>query len=758
MPQYDFQIADYERIFRKRYKIVVVAIVLATVFSVFLARSKAPVYKASSTVKVDRTNTDRDLGVTWAIFGSWDNIQTQTQVVTSYPVLLKAAKRMKMLPDSIGEDSHPANETVLGTLSSIKGKISASTSQGTNIISLTATSGDPGEARDLANVMALAYKDYTMDEKKGHVLKTKQFVEDQLERIRTELAEVEGQVRYFEESQRIPSIDANSNRIISESTDLENEIKAVEELAATIQDERKSLMERATGAKSQTRPSLPAGETDSLLVAGRMGWVSKNVDADLGITQLNGRLLQQQFLLDDRLSYYKADHPSVRELENSIQTTIKEILAEYGKKQRSLEAKKSLLAQQKASVDRELFRIPANQIEYARLMRKLKVKEELFSMFTERLESVQIAEAGIVDDVSIISMATLPRSPVNKNMAQIVGVGIFLGLIFGIIFAIIREMFDTSIGTIEDVERTLKLAVLAVIPHIQHSLEKIKRKKKFLKTDSHQGESNPMPLREFLVTHFNPKDPTAEAYRILRTNLEYLSFDKNTRSLLVTSATMQEGKSTTIANLAIAFAQQGKKVVLLECNLRRPSLPRVFGIDRGPGTADILIERERWQDCVRSVTDLALGNFSMDEILSMPGLDNFHIISYGHRPPNPTELISSKKMDRLLADLKENFDIVLVDAPPLLPVADSMVLSTKVDGVVLVYMVGKAPRNSLRLAKERLETVQANIMGLVLNDIRPETTGLTYGSYYMYAYTPKDDTGKKRREKPKKAGVPSRQV
>jgi capsular exopolysaccharide synthesis family protein len=174
-------------------------------------------------------------------------------------------------------------------------------------------------------------------------------------------------------------------------------------------------------------------------------------------------------------------------------------------------------------------------------------------------------------------------------------------------------------------------------------------------------------------------------------------------------------------------------------------MQRIFGTIPGPGTSDILIQKIDWRECVRSVTDLALGHFSMEEILAMPGLDNFHIITYGHRPPNPTELISSQRMNTLLGELRQEFDIILVDAPPLLPVADSMVLSTKVDGVIMVYMVGKAPRNSLRLAKERLEAVQARILGLVLNDIRPETTGLTYQSYYMYAYSPTKEKQKKKR-------------
>jgi tyrosine-protein kinase Etk/Wzc len=357
-------------------------------------------------------------------------------------------------------------------------------------------------------------------------------------------------------------------------------------------------------------------------------------------------------------------------------------------------------------------------------------------MLTTKLEEARIAEAGAVDDVSILSLALLPGQPFNKNILQISSVGILLGLLFGIIFAIVREMFDTSIGTIEDVERTLKLSVLAVIPHI-HVDEQRMRTEKADKAHAH--------LRQYLVTHFIPKDPTAEAYRILRTNIEYISFDRSVKTILLTSATMQEGKSTTIANLAVAFAQQGKKVLLLECNLRRPSMQRIFGTIPGPGTSDILIQKIDWRECVRSITDLALGHFSMEEILAMPGLDNFHIITYGHRPPNPTELISSQRMNTLLGELREEFDIILVDAPPLLPVADSMVLSTKVDGVIMVYMVGKAPRNSLRLAKERLEAVQARILGLVLNDIRPETTGLTYQSYYMYAYSPTKEKTKKKR-------------
>jgi tyrosine-protein kinase Etk/Wzc len=342
-----------------------------------------------------------------------------------------------------------------------------------------------------------------------------------------------------------------------------------------------------------------------------------------------------------------------------------------------------------------------------------------------------------------MSLATIPTTPLNNSVSQVSGVGIFLGLVLGIIFAIMREMFDTSIGTIKDVERTLKLSVLAVIPHINPI--KLEQNKK----ENGQETEKDMSVHgsdSILATHFNPKVPVAEAYRILRTNIDYILYNKSIKTILFTSSAMQEGKSTTISNLGVVFAQQGKKVLIVELNLRRPSLHKVMGYDRGPGITDILIGKTKWQNCIKNVIDLALGKFTIDDVLATPGLDNLYILPYGHKPPNPTELISSNKMDELLKEFKDNFDLILVDGPPLLPVADSMIISKKVDGVILVYMVGKTPRNSLRLTKDRLETVKANVLGLVLNGIRPETGGTEYASYSMYAYTAdkdKDTSGKK---------------
>jgi tyrosine-protein kinase Etk/Wzc len=727
MPQYDFQISDYERIFRKRYKIVLLTVVCGVFFSIMFARMKVPIYNATATVRVER-NSQIGLGMENIIYDTWDNIETQASVITSFPVLLKTAKMLSLVDPNISEDTLPTNENVLKILESLRSKITTTTQAGKNIIKIQVTSTKREEARNLANNLAFAYKEFSLKQKKQYASKTKTFIQEQLEICKQDLAEAEHNIEAFQEKQEIPSIDAASSKLISEASQLEEKIKAIDNSITIINLQIQKLKKPLTtkikdiGVASDSSSSI----IDSLSMLNKMGWISEFTDDDPGIRQLNNRLLQLQLQREDLLSYYKKDHPAVNDIERKISETANQILLEYDKKLADIQMKKNDLLKQKEEIDQKLQNIPYNQMNYARLMRNLKVKEELYTLLQKKLQESMIAEAGVVDEVTIMSMATLPSNPINTDMPRVIFIGILLGLIFGIIFAILREMFDTSIGTIEDVERTLKISVLAVIPHIK---EEETKKSKELSNSS----INPI-FKTFLVTHFTPKEPSAEAYRILRTNIGYLSFNKPLQTILITSSAMQEGKSTTIANLAVAFAQQGKKVLLLECNLRRPTLIKFFGLDHNPGISDILIGKISWQECIMSVTDLALGKFDLDEILKVPGLDNFHIISYGHRPPNPTELLSSPKMDSLLKEVRDYFDVILIDAPPILPVADSIVLATKVDGVIIVYKVGKTPRNSLRLAKERLETVNAKILGIVLNDIRPEITGATYSSYiYRYA-------------------------
>ena len=215
-----------------------------------------------------------------------------------------------------------------------------------------------------------------------------------------------------------------------------------------------------------------------------------------------------------------------------------------------------------------------------------------------------------------------------------------------------------------------------------------------------------------LITVSNPRSPIAEAFRTLRTNLEFSNLDKTLRAILVTSAGAEEGKSTTLANLAVTIAQGGKRVILVDADLRRPTQHQIFGLKNNVGLSDM----------VRDDALLA------DPPLQETSVPNLKILTSGQLPPNPAEILGSKRMSEILAALLERADIVLFDAPPVLAVTDAAVLSSKVDGVLIVLSAGKTKRENAKKAQAQLEKVNARVIGAVLNNVQADGR-----SQYYYA-------------------------
>jgi cell division septation protein DedD len=182
------------------------------------------------------------------------------------------------------------------------------------------------------------------------------------------------------------------------------------------------------------------------------------------------------------------------------------------------------------------------------------------------------------------------------------------------------------------------------------------------------------------------------------------------------------------------MAQNGQRTLLVGANLRRPSIHRFFGIEREPGLSDVLVGNANWRDCIRTIADVIVGRFEMEDIMAAPGLDNLHILESGAIPANPSELLSTPAMARFLREVREAYDVVLIDTPPVLPVTDSAIVGAQVDGVILVYQAGKIGRLVLKRAKAHLESTRASVWGVVLNDVQSEIAGYTYAHYYTHYY------------------------
>ncbi|KXZ40583.1 capsular exopolysaccharide family [Alkalithermobacter thermoalcaliphilus JW-YL-7 = DSM 7308] len=223
-----------------------------------------------------------------------------------------------------------------------------------------------------------------------------------------------------------------------------------------------------------------------------------------------------------------------------------------------------------------------------------------------------------------------------------------------------------------------------------------------------------------IIVFKDPKSPISEAYRNIRTNILFSNIDENLQTILITSAGQSEGKSTTIANIAASLAELGKKIILLDCDFRRPSVHKKFNITNNKGITDILLNNYDYKDCIQRI------------------VEGFDIITCGQIPPNPSEIISSNKLKRLVEDLKKDYEYILIDAPPVGIVSDAAILSTFIDGVILLASCGETQIEHIKKAKETLENVGAKILGVVLNKLEVEKNR-AYG-YYAYYYQDEENT------------------
>lgn len=291
-----------------------------------------------------------------------------------------------------------------------------------------------------------------------------------------------------------------------------------------------------------------------------------------------------------------------------------------------------------------------------------------------------------------------PRTSVNASA------GAALGLVLGLVLAFVLEYLDDTIKTVEMVERFLGLPLLGTIPRL------------FTRSQSAQKKGGGRPVaggsamtntsgNSRLINHRNPRSPAAEAYRQLRTNIQFSSLDKELRTLAFTSSLPQEGKSTTLANLAITMAQNGNRVIVVDCDLRRPTQHSLFGLKNQVGLTNLMV--------APSLDDLNT------QETDVPGL---YVLPTGPIPPNPSELLGSRRMMEVIHRLSQEADYVLFDTPPVVAVTDAAVLATKVDGVVLVVMANKTKRDVAQRAKAQLEKVGANIVGVVLNNVKYDTS------------------------------------
>jgi succinoglycan biosynthesis transport protein ExoP len=730
LAQYDVNLREYWRIIRKRKFIILVISVILGFFSTAFAilSAPAPIFTTTCVVEIKREPVVEGVynqSVSWS---DSDDIETQQTVIKSYTVFERVAERLKLIPrGSLTGDRLQLKSHVIATIENLQSKVEVTRVKYSSILNIKVTDGSAAFAQELANTVALVYKEVHEEQQTRQTREALKYIDEQLRDVRERLRDAENRFNQFSKENVLISVDLQSDNLVAQTQEIHKEIAKL--------DEDKTEFENIAGrlAKFINDPVGSGHNFDS-------------IKANPRYQAANDALVSLFLKRDTLLRDFTPKHPEVMTINDEIIETAKKMDFLLHLQLRAMEGKEKELNNELESLDKKTKLMLDKKLEFNRLKREVALYTDMTTLLERKNQEALIKRSEKPEEVNIVKPALLPAGPLNPPKTVATGaMGIVIGFIFGLVIAFIVETFDTSLGAIEDVEQTLKTSVLGVIPQVD--LKDIQ---------GNLQEKHPVGIEEHsmkhvvsLIAHFVPKSMMAESFRALRANVQFKNTDKKIKTLAITSASPQEGKTLVATNLAITMAQSGMKTLLVGSDLRRPTVARIFGVETSPGLSDIVLGNSHWRESLKTITDLVMGEMSLDEIMITPGLDNLFIITAGAVPPNPAELIESENFDRFVEEAKTEFDILIFDTAPILSAVDAAIMGTKVDAVLLLYRVGAVSKGLLKRAISQLEQVKSHVVGVVLNGMRPEVSpDFEDYKHYKYYYSYGED-GKKHRKKKK---------
>lgn len=412
-------------------------------------------------------------------------------------------------------------------------------------------------------------------------------------------------------------------------------------------------------------------------------------------------------------------NPDVLVISSRISATGSKLIAAVRSQIQALNAQIAVMDNQRTTTSSKIAAAPAAETEEGQLSQQVQTIQKMADELQRELHQAKMAEAVEAGEVEIVDLASVPGGPIGSGAPRKVALAFIIALFIAVGLAVVVDTMNTSIKRRADIETLLQVPGLAVIPRLaRHKAIEGRVRRALPRRGNGRTPAEISALDLVTVTDF--RSASAEAFRTLRTNLIFSQSVQALRTIVVTSASPNEGKTITSANLAVSFAHHGMRVLLLDCDLRRGRLHRVFQIAREPG-----------------ITELVIGREDPEAVTRETNVKGLYVIPSGNLPPNPSELLGGERMRQALAALSEAFDLIVIDSPPLLAASDAAILATLSDGVVLVLRAGSTEGEAARQAIEQLNAVGARVVGAVLND--PDAKVPSYRGYYHYEYAGADN-------------------
>ena len=607
--------------------------------------------------------------------------------------------------------------------------IDAFPSRGTNIINIIAKSPHPYEAALIANYVSSAYQKRDKEWSSNESIGLKHFLQERLNEKENEMEEVDAKIEKYKRENQIYDIEGNVTNLMTSLTDIESECNNTNLEINIIHSQKKYLLRQLSDVEEDLTKQMlnsinaqlfalreQVNEKEAELVRNSTIY-GKNHEA---VLKTNENLNNLKTQLKEKTNELIAAGLSIIDPLEYRQGLISNLL----QIETNLNLLESKYIEYQTLIDKyknEIKVLPEKQSYLGKLNREKTVLTNTYSYMRQKMEEARVSMASEPGKVRIIDRAEDPQTPISPNIPRNIIMAIILGSLFGLSCSIILEYFDNTVKSLEFIEQK-KIPVLAVIPSINHESKTDYKSKSKTITPIQNGGKSSGTIQRRLITHEDPKSPISEAYRSLRTSLMYTTKGgAQGGTIMVSSPGPGEGKTTTIINLAITYANLGKKTLLIDGDLRKPVIHKVFDENNEIGLTHYLSGvEEKWKN-----------------IITPTNVENLQIIYSGAIPPNPSELIGSQLMQGFLLELKKEYDIILFDAPPIMAVTDAVVLSRLIDQFILVIRFGSTDKDSINHTLVALSNVNKSLTGVVFNDFNSKNSyySTNYYNYHQYYYS-----------------------
>jgi polysaccharide biosynthesis transport protein len=701
------KLGDLLAIWRKR-KWMILAIVTAIPMLVAFVVSKQPkVYEASASVVID-SFVPQYLGQQFKdvveIESNWwtaqEMLQTELKVLKSYSQAVAVAKAL--CDKKVGNETTPAlkhflpdatctNPDEFGRAAPmLQGSLSVLPMKDSRVVILTSRNNNPQMAALIANVFAQVYAERNLERRIAQSEGAATWLGDEYGDLTVQLNSAERALIDFKQKNGVVAvhIEDQQNDLAMRRKKLSEELNIAQVKLISLKALREQYKElRGDDPMSELTP----GVVDSPVV---VKLKELYVDQYSKLVELRGKYLEK--------------HPTVLAQEARLATIKTDLQREASLAQKNIDAQFAALGRQekdlKAAIDtatREALQLESRAIEYNRLKRNFDRLSKLSEQVGGRERETSLAGHLRTNNVRILDAALVPSGHISPNLFTSVAGSVAIAFVLALGLAFLLELLDSSVKTQDDIEKTIGVTFLGVIPTIE---------------DGVKGAPVLKGSKDLYVLN-HPKSAVAECCRAIRTNLLFMTPDRPAKTLLVTSGSPQEGKTTTAVNLAVTLAQSGLKVLLVDTDLRRPRLHKAFGI---PSTPD-------------GVSKAILGESDVFDMIRETGVPGLDLLPCGATPPNPAELLHAERFKRIVEQLSERYDRVIFDSPPVGAVTDATILARLTMGTVLVAQSGRTAKDALARARRLLGFSGVNVLGCILNDLDLSKQG-SYGYYYYSRY------------------------